>query len=87
MSAGDLAGWFGLAKNTAGNKAAEVSKLLNLSRFYDTEFTLPGLIESNPMTWYLSVNGYMVDIRSMPREAQVVAFEKGLIPYIPADKE
>ena len=29
---------------------------------------------------------YMVDIRSMPREAQIVAYEKGLIPYIPADR-
>lgn len=35
----------------------------------------------------LMVNGYIVDIRSMPREVQVIAFEKGLIPYIPADRE
>jgi hypothetical protein len=33
----------------------------------------------------LSVNGMIVDIRSMPREAQEIAFEKGLIPYIPGD--
>ena len=35
----------------------------------------------------LEVNGLITDIRSCPREAQVVAFEKGLIPYIPADRE
>lgn len=87
MPAADLAGWFGLAKNTAGNKAAEISRHLNLISYYDTEFTLPSLIEKNPMTWYLTVNGFMVDIRTMPREAQVVAFNKGLIPYIPADRE
>jgi hypothetical protein len=28
----------------------------------------------------------LVDIRSMPREAQVVAYEQGLIPWIPADR-
>jgi hypothetical protein len=27
-----------------------------------------------------------MDIRKCPREAQVVAFEKGLIPDIPADR-
>jgi hypothetical protein len=34
----------------------------------------------------LKVNGLITDIRLCPREAQVVAFEKGLIPYIPADR-
>jgi hypothetical protein len=29
------------------------------------------------LVWILSVNGMMVDIRDMPREAQVVAFEQG----------
>jgi hypothetical protein len=29
----------------------------------------------------------LVDVRSMPREAQVVAYEEGLIPWIPADRE
>jgi len=29
----------------------------------------------------------LVDIRTMPREVQVIAYEKGMIPYIPADQE
>lgn len=33
------------------------------------------------------IYGLPMDIRNCPREAQVVAFEKGLIPYIPADRE
>jgi hypothetical protein len=28
-----------------------------------------------------------MDIRAAPRELQVEAFEKGLIPYIPADQQ
>jgi hypothetical protein len=36
--------------------------------------------------WILQVNGLMVDIRHMPREAQEIAYQKGLIPYIPADR-
>ena len=34
----------------------------------------------------VNVNGFLLDIRYAPREAQVAAFEKGLIPYIPADR-
>jgi hypothetical protein len=29
----------------------------------------------------------IVDLRTMPREVQEIAFEKGMIPYIPADQE
>jgi len=32
------------------------------------------------------VNGFVIDIRLAPRDAQVAAYEKGLIPYIPADR-
>jgi len=39
------------------------------------------------MIWYLSVSGYYVDIRTMPREAREKAYNRGLIPYIPADRE
>jgi hypothetical protein len=86
MPATEIAEWFGLAKSTAGNKSAEITKLLNLS-YMDAEFSMRHLTENNPMIWYLSVNGYMVDIRKMPKEAQKAAFNKGLIPYIPADRD
>lgn len=38
------------------------------------------------MIWMLEVNGFMTDTRRFPREAQEIAFKKGLIPYIPADR-
>ena len=37
------------------------------------------------MVWLLNVNGFMMDVRHAPREVQEIAFNKGLIPYIPAD--
>jgi hypothetical protein len=43
-------------------------------------------VDRNPMVWMLRVNGMIVDIRNMPREAQEVAFEKELIPYISDDE-
>ena len=39
------------------------------------------------MVWMLQVNGFMVDVRHAPREVQEIAFKKGLIPYIPADRQ
>ena len=38
------------------------------------------------MAWLIQYNGFMVDVRSLPRNIQVIAYEKGIIPYIPADK-
>jgi hypothetical protein len=86
IPAAEIAEWFGLSKSTAGNKSAEITKLLNLS-YFNTEFLLQRLIDKNPMIWYLQINGLLVDIRHMPRDVQERAFNKGLIPYIPADKE
>jgi hypothetical protein len=51
------------------------------------EWTLPGRMEDNPLVWMLEVNGLMLDIRRAPRELQEIAFRKGLIPYIPADRQ
>ncbi len=37
--------------------------------------------------WMAEVNGLLVDLRRMPREVQEIAYAKGMIPYIPADRE
>jgi hypothetical protein len=42
---------------------------------------------TNPLVWMAEINGLLVDLRDMPREVQEIAFEKGMIPYIPADRE
>ena len=44
------------------------------------------MMDKNPLVWMAEVNGYLVDLRHMPREVQEIAFEKGMIPYIPADR-
>jgi hypothetical protein len=45
------------------------------------------LNEVDPQAWLADVNGMPVDLREMPREVQEIAFENGMIPYIPADRE
>jgi hypothetical protein len=43
-------------------------------------------MEDNPMAWMIMVNGFVVDVRSMPRDVQEAAYAKGLIPYLPGSK-
>jgi hypothetical protein len=86
MAASDLAAGFGVASSTAGNKAKTIRDALNI-HMMDPEWTLPSRMKDNMMVWMLSVNGYIVDVRRMPREVQEIAYEKGLIPYIPDDME
>ncbi len=86
MKMTDIDEAFGVSEATGSAKAAAIRKLLKI-RPFDPEWTLPSRMEDNPLVWMLKVNGLITDIRLCPREAQVVAFENGLIPYIPADRE
>jgi hypothetical protein len=53
----------------------------------DPHWCLPSRIDDNPLIWMISVNGMIVDARSAPREIQEEAFVKGIIPYIPGERE
>jgi hypothetical protein len=77
---------FGVAESTGQGKSKLIRKMFKI-RNVDPKWTLPSRMDDNPVVWMLSVNGFLMDIRDAPREAQVVAFEKGLIPYIPADRD
>ena len=76
---------FGVAESTGQGKSKTIRSMLKIRQF-DHRWTLPSHLDDIPMIWMLEVNGFITDIRRCPREAQVVAFEKGLIPYIPADR-
>jgi hypothetical protein len=56
------------------------------TRPFDPQWTLPSLVERNPLVWMAEVNGLLVDLPDMTRDIQEIAFAKGLIPYIPADR-
>lgn len=83
----EIAEWFGVSTATMHSKAKAIREGLGLISF-DPDFTLPSRIDENPLIWMLQLNnGLIVDIRHAPREAQVAAYERGQIPYIPADRE
>jgi len=85
IRADELCAVFGVSQSSGANKAKFIRDTLKMYQL-DPNWCLPSQIDNNPMVWMLQVNGMVVDIRQMPREVQVIAYEKGLIPYIPADR-
>ncbi len=85
MTMAEVCAAFGVGQSTASAKARVISNALGTRRF-DPAWTLPSLMERNPLVWMAEVNGFLIDLRAMPREVQEIAYEKGLIPYIPADR-
>ena len=86
MTLTELRAGFGVSQGTASAKARVIEDALRV-RLFDPEWTLPSQRDRNPMVWMAEVNGLLVDLRDMPREVQEIAYEKGMIPYIPADRE
>jgi hypothetical protein len=82
VSAADLAGAFGLAKNTAGAKSKAIRDALKI-RAFDWHWAAPSRLDDYPGAWLIQVNELIVDARRMPREIQEEAFRKGYIPYVP----
>ena len=82
MRADELCAWFDVAASTGGNKAKQIRDMLHITQF-DGKWMLPSMVDKSPMAWMISVNGFIVDARSLPRPIQEEAYRKGLIPYLP----
>lgn len=86
MTTADLCAALGIGESTMHSKARVIEKTLGAQPF-DPRWTVASLLEANPLVWMAEVNGLLVDLRQMPRDVQEIAFAKGLIPYIPADRK
>jgi len=82
MSAADLCAAFGVAKGTGSAKSKAVRDALNMSQM-DPEWFRPSHMDDNVLAWMIMVDGLIVDARTLPREIQEIAYQKGLIPYVP----
>ena len=85
MTTVDLCTAFGVSESTVHSKARAIEEALAIGPL-DPRWTLPSLVEKNPLTWMAEINGLLVDLRYMAREVQELAFAKGLIPHIPTDR-
>jgi hypothetical protein len=86
MTTAELCAAFGVGQSTASAKARVIYDALRVSQI-DPEWMVPSLLARNPLVWMAELNGFIVDLRDAPREVQEIAFEQGLIPYLPADEE
>ncbi|MBN2130292.1 MAG: hypothetical protein JW741_12390 [Sedimentisphaerales bacterium] len=85
MKSKQIAEGFGVSVATMQAKSKVIREGLDLFPFHP-DWCLTSLQENNPLTWMLEVNGFIMDIRTAPRDVQVAAYEEGLIPYIPSDQ-
>ena len=86
MTTAELCAAFEVGESTVHAKARAIENALATQPF-DPQWTLPSWAGKNPLVWMAEVNGLLVDLRDMPREIQEIAFEDGLIPYVPADRK
>ena len=86
MRSTDIDHYLGTSPSSGAAKLAVIRKMFGMHQF-DPNWSLPSRLEDNPMVWMLEVNGFMLDVRYASRELQEMAFNKGLIPYIPAERQ
>ena len=77
---------FGIGQSTGQGKSKQIRDMMNMSQM-SPDWCLPSRIDDNPLIWMVSVDGFIMDIRNTPRQIQVEAFERGIIPYIPDDRK
>jgi hypothetical protein len=86
MTSAQLAEGFGVSKGTMAAKSKIIRDKFDLMQL-DPDWCLPELLIDNPLVWMFDVDGLIMDIRTASRDVQEEAYEMGLIPFIPADKE
>jgi uncharacterized protein DUF6398 len=86
VTSSQIAEYYGVSASAMQSKSKQIRTLLRIHQM-DPDWTLPSLMERNPLVWLLQVNGLFVDARDAPREIQVEAYRRGLIPYIPGERE
>ena len=69
-----------MAQSTLAKKSARIRALLELSSWCEPELTRRTMLERNPLGWLVTVNGVLVDARTLPRELQDEARRLGLTP-------
>lgn len=82
VSARDLCAKFGVSQSTGAARSKEITQLLRIGPL-DPRWCLPSKLADNPVAWMIKVDGFIVDIREMPRDLQEEAYRRGLIPFVP----
>ena len=83
LRTGELASPLGVKQTTMANKGRLIMDTLRIG-LLDPEYCRGELLDRNPLVWMLEVDGLIVGARWLPEAVQVQAWQRGLIPYVPA---
>ncbi len=82
LSARELCARFGVSQSSASAKARDIMRMLGMVPL-DPAWCLPSQLQDNPLAWMVTINGFLVDARTLPRELQEEAWRAGAIPFVP----
>jgi hypothetical protein len=82
----DIGAFFGLGASTISSRSKQIRDTLRMYPL-DHQWALPSQVGKSAMHWMIQVNGLIMDARTLPLEVQRIAYEKGLIPYVPGEKD
>lgn len=82
LTGDQLSALTGIPKSTLTAKSKRIRDDLHIGPM-EPEFCRREILKSHPLAWLISVNGVIVDARTMPPEIQAAASRKGLIPELP----
>ena len=86
MRADELAALFGVSQKTASNKARQIRDILEICQA-DPKWWRPSHLEENPLAWWVMINGLAVDARKLPLAIQEQLVKRGLIPFVPGNRD
>ena len=76
---------FGVPQSTGQAKSKAIRDLLKIRQF-SSEWMLPSLIDQTSIVWMVTVNGFIVDARQLPRAIEEELVRRKLIPHIPGER-
>jgi hypothetical protein len=85
MRTGELSDLFGVSQRTAADKARQIKVILKMSPM-DPKWWRRSKMESNPLAWWVLVNGLAVDARTLPLEFQEELVRRKIIPFVPGKR-
>ena len=79
LRADEVAAATGVAKSTMANKAALIRRILQIGPF-EPDLCRREMLASHPFAWLVEIDGFIVDVRSLPQPLQDDARRRGLVP-------
>jgi Domain of unknown function (DUF6398) len=83
LTADQLAERLGVVKTTMANKAGLINRTLDIGIF-EPDLTRIAIVEQHPVAWLVEVDGFIIDVRTLPADLQDEARRRGLIPDLDA---